>query len=192
MEKTEQKQLSAEDWEVAALEAIAEGGLKAVAAEPLARKLGVTKGSFYWHFKSVDALLTAALKHWEEANTGAMVEGLSQIADPRQRLRAVFRFAGSEGVKRALLLQLIGATEHPIAGPVIERVTRQRLEFLADTYRIMGLSAEAARHQAELLYSAYLGVMHLARIPSAGLGTPEARAAYLEHVLTQLVDRARA
>ena len=44
--------LSAEDWAVAALDVIAESGLAAVAVEPLAKRLGVTKGSFYWHFPS--------------------------------------------------------------------------------------------------------------------------------------------
>ena len=57
--------LSADDWAAAALEQIAEQGVSAVAVEPLARRLGVTKGSFYWHFPSRDALLQAALERWE-------------------------------------------------------------------------------------------------------------------------------
>src|SRR4051794_41398282 len=43
--------LDRERWEAAALDAFEAGGLRAVAVEPLARALGVTKGSFYWHFK---------------------------------------------------------------------------------------------------------------------------------------------
>src|SRR5690606_34135016 len=58
--------LSAEDWAQAALELIAEQGVAAVAVEPLARRLGVTKGSFYWHFPSREALLVAALERWEQ------------------------------------------------------------------------------------------------------------------------------
>src|SRR5690606_41191321 len=64
--KTERPaRLRAEDWAVAALDVIAEQGLAAVAVEPLARRLGVTKGSFYWHFPSREALLVAALERWE-------------------------------------------------------------------------------------------------------------------------------
>ena len=64
--KTERSwRLSAEDWAQAALDLIAEQGVAAVAVEPLARRLGVTKGSFYWHFPSRDALLSAALERWE-------------------------------------------------------------------------------------------------------------------------------
>jgi len=58
--------LSADDWARAALELIAEQGVAAVAVEPLARRLGVTKGSFYWHFRSRDALLQAAIERWEQ------------------------------------------------------------------------------------------------------------------------------
>ena len=57
--------LSADDWALGALDVIAEQGLAAVAVEPLARRLGVTKGSFYWHFPSREALLVAALDLWE-------------------------------------------------------------------------------------------------------------------------------
>ena len=59
--KLEKSRLSADDWALAALDVIAEQGLAAVAVEPLARRLGVTKGSFYWHFPSREALLVAAL-----------------------------------------------------------------------------------------------------------------------------------
>ena len=57
--------LTADDWAQAALDLIAEQGVAAVAVEPLARRLRVTKGSFYWHFPSRDALLQAALERWE-------------------------------------------------------------------------------------------------------------------------------
>ena len=49
--------LTATDWERAALELIAERGVQALAIEPLARRMGITKGSFYWHFASREALL---------------------------------------------------------------------------------------------------------------------------------------
>jgi len=53
--------LSVEQWRSAALQALAEGGLRAVAIESLARSLGVTKGSGYWHFENRAALLRAAV-----------------------------------------------------------------------------------------------------------------------------------
>ena len=79
--------LSAEDWALAALDVIAEQGLAAVAVEPLARRLGVTKGSFYWHFPSREALLVAALERWEQVEQEEVFGQLEAIPDPAQRLR---------------------------------------------------------------------------------------------------------
>jgi AcrR family transcriptional regulator len=67
--------LSAEDWAVAALDVIAETGLASVAVEPLAKRLGVTKGSFYWHFPSREALLIAALERWEKTEQETVPTG---------------------------------------------------------------------------------------------------------------------
>jgi AcrR family transcriptional regulator len=64
--KSERTTLSAADWERAALELIAERGMQALAIEPLARRMGITKGSFYWHFSSREALLERALLRWED------------------------------------------------------------------------------------------------------------------------------
>ena len=64
--KKDRSKLSAGDWEQQALELIAEKGIRAVAVESLARRMGVTKGSFYWHFPNRDALLEQSLLRWEK------------------------------------------------------------------------------------------------------------------------------
>src|SRR3546814_19576689 len=90
-DKPERKgRLGAEDWAQAALDLIAENGVAAVAVEPLARRLGVTKGSFYWHFPSRDALLKAALERWESVEQEAVFGTLETIPAPRERLRNPF------------------------------------------------------------------------------------------------------
>src|SRR4051794_41644168 len=61
--------LTGSDWTEAALEALARGGLTAVAVEPIAKSLGATKGSFYWHFADRNALLESALELWERRGT---------------------------------------------------------------------------------------------------------------------------
>ena len=78
---TRNARLSADDWAQAALDLIAEQGVSAVAVEPLARRLGVTKGSFYWHFPSRDALLQAALERWEAVEQESIFGSLEQVAD---------------------------------------------------------------------------------------------------------------
>src|SRR3954471_16809595 len=79
--------LRPEDWTKAALAAIADKGTANVSVERLARELGATKGSFYWHFKDRPALITAALDRWEHEYTDRIIERLSDVSDPRERLR---------------------------------------------------------------------------------------------------------
>ncbi|WP_344044119.1 TetR/AcrR family transcriptional regulator, partial [Saccharothrix xinjiangensis] len=68
------QRLSKQDWLTAALTALAGGGVGAVAVEPLAQRLGVTRGSFYWHFADRNALLHEALEWWESQGTEAVIE----------------------------------------------------------------------------------------------------------------------
>src|SRR2546427_309106 len=82
--------LSAGDWARAALEVLAQGGIEAVAVEPLARRLKVTKGSFYWHFRSRAELLEAALREWETSATREGIALMEAGAGPRERLRRPF------------------------------------------------------------------------------------------------------
>src|SRR3546814_20839261 len=90
-DKPERKgRLSAEDWAQAALDLIAENGVAAVAVEPLARRLGVTKGSFYWPFPSRHALLQAALERWASVQQEAVFGPLPTIPHPRDRPRTLF------------------------------------------------------------------------------------------------------
>ncbi|MCY3619539.1 MAG: TetR/AcrR family transcriptional regulator [Acidimicrobiaceae bacterium] len=66
--------LSAEDWVEASLQVLVEGGVAAVKILPIAQRLGVTRGSFYWHFTSRSALLSRLLDTWEAKNTAAIVK----------------------------------------------------------------------------------------------------------------------
>src|SRR5919198_862151 len=131
--------LSAADWIGAAMEAIVEGGVAAVAVEPLAVRLGTTKGSFYHHFSNRDALIVAALEDWERSQTEAVIERLDLIPDPRERLRAVLAAAFADragGVRDAALL---GAATHPLVRPIVDRVTKRRLQYFTERYVEMGM-----------------------------------------------------
>ena len=137
--------LSAADWAQVALDVIAEQGVAAVAVEPLARRLGVTKGSFYWHFPSRDALLQAALERWEEVEQQQVFGSLEEEPDPRERLRRLFQLVGHETRPHAIYSELLKALEHPAVAPVIQRVSQRRLEYLTASFRQAGLAATRRR-----------------------------------------------
>ncbi len=185
-EKLERSRLSAADWEAGALDLIAEQGVPALAVESLARKLNVTKGSFYWHFATREALLKAALQRWE-SHVDEGLDQIESIADPRERLRELFRRTGRETKARMIYSALLRALDHPIVQLVMESVSQRRLDFLSRAYREVGMASGNALHRAHLTYAAYVGFLQLA----LQLGMPRLDQAeldaYVEHVMSTLI-----
>ncbi|WP_374012179.1 TetR/AcrR family transcriptional regulator [Pseudoxanthomonas koreensis] len=177
--------LSAGDWAQAALDVIAESGVSALAVEPLARRLGVTKGSFYWHFPSRDALMQAALDRWEEVEQEQVFGSLEEVPDPRERLRLLFQMVGHETKPHAIYSELLKALEHPAVAPVVERVSQRRLDYLTASFRQAGLGRGESQHRARLTYAAYVGFLQLR--PHQPKMTHEEFEEYLEHVINTLI-----
>ena len=179
--------LSADDWARGALDLIAEEGVAAVAVEPLARRLGVTKGSFYWHFPSREALLKAALERWERVELEQVFARLEAITDPRERMRELFRRVAHEVKSHVIYSELLKALDHPVVQPVMQRVSKRRLDYLMLAFRQVGMTRGDAQHRARLAYAAYVGFLQL----SLQLGQPRLHHdefdAYVEHVMTTLI-----
>ncbi|GFJ91597.1 TetR/AcrR family transcriptional regulator [Phytohabitans rumicis] len=157
------RRLTPDDWADAALAAIADGGLAAVAVEPLAARLGTTKGSFYWHFSNREALLEAALARWEARTTTAVIDEIVNATDdPASQLRRliirVSRMAEVDRVGPALL----ATAAHPAVARAVERVTRARVGLIVTALAQLGFAPSEAQSRALLAYSAYLGHTQLA------------------------------
>ena len=149
-------------WIDAALVAMARGGATALAIDPLATGLGISRGSFYWHFTDRDDLLRAVLERWEKEGTENVVAGLSAIDDPAERLLALFRAAvDDEEHLEGFEVALAAEASHPIVGPVVARVTERRLAALAELFRELGFEAGAARQRAVMAYALYVGWINL-------------------------------
>ena len=185
--KRERSTLSATDWEREALEMIAEVGVQALAVEPLARRRGLTKGSFYWHFPNREALLEQALLRWEEHDTRNLATSLGQIDGPRDRLVSFFRRVGREKLTHEVYSALCSAPDHPQVEPVLERVAQRRMRHIAAAFSELGFDEESAQHRARLTYSVYLGFLALQRQRQTPSLSSEAFDAYIEHVIQTLI-----
>ncbi|WP_260725500.1 TetR/AcrR family transcriptional regulator [Dactylosporangium roseum] len=184
-----QRRLTADDWSRAALGVIADSGLAAVAVEPLAARLGATKGSFYWHFPNRDALIDAALRLWEQTRTDAVIALVEAGGSPTEKLRVLFTTVLGHAAAGRLEGGLMAAADHPSVGPVVHRVAARRLQYVVQLLAEAGFGADEARHRALLAYSAYLGQSQLAaRLPELLPTDEREREAYTTQVLSVLLS----
>ena len=168
--------LTAEAWAEAALTAITDTGLDAVNVEELARALGVTKGSFYWHYGSRADLIAAALTLWERRDTDGYLSEIANIPDPAERLRRLIANAVRLSQRRNVYAALSQADSEPVQ-EVLHRVAEQRIAFLTGLYADLGLPPQRARLLARLAYATYIGLMRMtAEAPAAPLSTEDLEA----------------
>src|SRR5690348_17949411 len=185
------RRLTRDDWITAALAAIADAGLAAVGVEPLAARLGATKGSFYWHFENRDALLEAAIGRWEKETTTDVVAEITAAHDaPASQFRRLVADVIERAEQDRVGPALLASATHPAVAPALERVTAARLNLIATVLRRLGFPPADARRRALLSYSAYLGHGQLAPSSPRPLPTPAAgRRAYLTGAIHALATR---
>ena len=194
MANGKRQSLSATDWTEAALDALARGGLAAVAVEPLAKLLGTTKGSFYWHFADRNALLAATLELWERRDTDRVLAGLDESEEVETRLRSLLKLAflsvrgdAADGVG-AIELALQASATHPLVAPTLARVTARRVAAVSQLYSELGLSRTRARDRALLAYTSFLGHAQMARATPELLPQGRAFARHVDQVTDALVN----
>lgn len=165
--------LTREDWARTAALAWGESGFRAVAVEPLAKTLNVTKGSFYWHFKSKAELVQAVVEFWEAEGTDSVIRRLETIDCPRERLVGLFREAWDrlEFLKTEAAIGAVALTGHSQVAPVYERVQQRRISYVADLYEALDFTKAEARRRALVTYGAFLGSVQIVLMGDEALRT---------------------
>ncbi len=149
-------QLSAKDWLDQGLKALAEHGYTALKAEPLAKALGVSRGSFYWHFADVEAFHAAILKHWREVAAERIIAEVEASAGGENPLQLLLRrvFGERLALERAVRSW---ATVNPAARAAVQAIDRRRVRYVQGLLGSSGLSPDVAGARAQILYWAFLG-----------------------------------
>ena len=128
--------LSPEKWIDAGFAALIAHGPASLAAEPLARTLGTTKGSFYWHFKDVPAYHAALVRDWHTNALSEVMQQLSSDSSADQRLRAFGRTILENPAETALR---VWAQSNAIVAASLREVDAERLTYLTHLLKQFGL-----------------------------------------------------
>jgi AcrR family transcriptional regulator len=147
--------LTREDWIAAAVDALRRGGVDGVRVDVLARDLGVSRGSFYWHFRDRGELLQVILARWEE-ETAWLIAGAGAAGPPRERALRYFELANASPYPPDREIFAWARRDADVARRV-EAVEAERVAFFETVLRDAGAGGERARRLGEILYLATLG-----------------------------------
>lgn len=148
-------QLSADDWIAHGLQALAKGGFTDLKAEPLAKAMGVSRGSFYWHFADRAAFHDAVLRRWREIAAERIIADV-EADSAGEPLRALLRrtFGAKLDLERAVRNW---AAFEPSAQAAVRAIDRRRLDYIEALLGKRGLAPAAAQARAQILYWTFLG-----------------------------------
>ena len=150
------KRLTAQDWIDFALTTLKHEGFGALKADVLARKLGVTRGSFYWHFTDLGTFHVRVIEHWREMATEAIIADLERYDSVGERLEALARRAYGHSAVLEIRMRT-WADNNADAARALRDIDRRRREYLERLLVEAGIVQPLAATRAQLLYWTYLG-----------------------------------
>jgi AcrR family transcriptional regulator len=156
----ETSSLTPKDWLDLALVELKDHGYSALKAQPLAKKLDVTRGSFYHHFDSLEHFHAAVISHWSERSSGQIIQTAQEAIDPYKALDELLQKTLHSGEKLERAVRSWSTIQTSVA-KAVERVDQERIK-VAETLLIDGgVSKSAAVARAKLLYWAAIGRLML-------------------------------
>jgi len=145
-------------WIDAGLRALADGGPDAVRVDRLARALGVTRGSFYWHFKDRRALLEAMLDTWERRSTDEVLERVEREGgDPRDKVRRAGMLTFSPELLPVDLAVRDWARRDKDVARRLRRVDDRRMAYLRELIGSFCPDADDVEARSMLAFSLLIG-----------------------------------
>lgn len=162
MEQPKAKRLTRDDWLRAALN-LSKKGIDKVKVAPLAEEIGVTTGSFYWHFRNRQELLDALLDFWEREMTDAAIEAVRTMsATPLDRILLLMSAVMTQDLARYDLPIWGWAQSDAKVRRVFKRVLRKRFEFAAWMFSEAGFSDVQAEIRGRMMVTYMMGESNLA------------------------------
>jgi AcrR family transcriptional regulator len=148
--------LTKEDWIRHGLRTLANEGAHALKVGPMATKLKVSRGSFYWHFRDIPEFRSQVLRSWQERSTDQVIRELDTTKAEPDRLKHLIKraFAAKRDLDRAIRSW---AAEDQDVAKIVASVDARRVAYIAKLLVAAGVESKKALRRAAFLYWAYLG-----------------------------------
>jgi AcrR family transcriptional regulator len=135
--------LSREDWLNRALDIFAKEGEAQLRIDRLVRHLGVTKGSFYWHFRDRSDFISSLANHWARVITTRVRDEIDNMkTGPSEKLRRLMEIVIGKKYGRYEVAMRAWAAHEPIVAPVVRKVDKVRLSFVRTLFAGLGFRGQ--------------------------------------------------
>jgi AcrR family transcriptional regulator len=137
------KKLTREQWLDKALQIINQEGFGTLKIDRLVWVMGVTKGSFYWHFENKKDFVVKLINHWDKKFTDNVVEHIKKFeGNPSECLLELMLFITNNQLAHHDFAIHALAQNDPDAFPLIKKVLEKRIEFVATLFSAMGFNRD--------------------------------------------------
>lgn len=154
-------------WILAGFRALSARGPVALKAESLARELGVSKGSFYWHFANIKAFQVAMIDYWVAVATEGIIDAVDAGAETAaERLALLVQLATEPppeevgGQRAEGAIRCWGRADAMVAER-LRAVDSARIDYCENLFMAHGLAAAKAQLHGRLLYGGLIGLEQL-------------------------------
>jgi len=163
MQADKRSNLERQDWINAAYQVLIEEGVHQVRILNLADRLGISRGSFYWHFKNRADLLDALISTWQQKNTGALVAACRRDTDFTGRMLAIADcWVYETHYDPALDAAMRSWAQYDAAVyQVVQAEDRKRLAAFQRLFREHGFTSQQAMIRARVFYFTQVGYFAL-------------------------------
>ena len=150
--------LTREEWLRRALDVIAREPHGKLRIHQLVKSIGVTRGSFYWHFKDREDFVKSLAEYYDRWSTDQVIAEVEAVGgDARQRLRAVMDLIFRNRLGRYEMAVHAWAFQEPSVAEAVQRSEEYRLAYARSLFEEMGFAGD----QLETRVRAFLGYMNL-------------------------------
>lgn len=151
---------SRETWLDEGLTFLQKSGIDEVRIDTLCTRLGMTKGSFYHHFKNHQTYLQALLDYWEEKYTSAFIDYAEKGMTPLEKIKRLNEVALSAYDDPETHIRAWAITDKQ-AKATLSRVDQRRIDYLVKLYTELGISKKQALITSRVIYATLIGTQYL-------------------------------
>lgn len=146
---------SRDEFLARSLDVLSQDGESKLRIDRLVDQLGVTKGSFYWHFENRADFVRSLADYWARSSTQVVIDDLKTMAgSPEDRLFSLMKRIGRQDLAGHDLAMRAWASHEPEVAPFVKRVDRLRLTFVRSLFKEMGFEGDELETRTRIFVTA--------------------------------------